>query len=64
MQKTFSKAKYYNVKPSFHIMTCTFSSVIYCVLAANARKSTWTGKSEAALEAALAVDNGQSARAG
>ena len=64
MQKTFSIAKYYNVKPSFHTMTCTFSSVIYCVLAANARQPTWTGKSEVALEAALAVDNGQRAGGG
>jgi hypothetical protein len=58
MQKTFSIAKYYNVKRVFHSMTCTLSSVIYCVPAANALQSAWTGKSEVALEAALAVDNG------
>ena len=54
MQKTFSIAKYYNVKLAFHSMTCTFSSVIYCVLVANAQQQT-----EVALEAATAVDNGQ-----
>jgi hypothetical protein len=32
MQETFSIAKYYNVKPAFHSMTCAFSSVIYCEL--------------------------------